>query len=152
MKYSATSQYLESKVFTASQPQLQLMLLDGALRFGRQAKELWNAKSPFAEVDQQLARMADIVDELTYGAAQGTTEISKQLEEQYAFIYRDLTSSRINQDTEKLDGCLLLLQYQRETWRLVCDRLETEATSVKPLLPHISMKPHHPSQGLSAEV
>ena len=144
MSQPSRNQYLESKVLTASQPQLHVMLLDGALRFGRNAKEIWTEGADFQEVDQKLARMADIVDELTHGTATSEHEISKQLEEQYAFIYRELAACRINQTPKQLDNCLSLLAYQRETWKLATEKIEAEATppsapSSKPATPHLKL-------------
>ena len=146
MSTPSDSQYLESKVLTASQPRLHLMLLEGALRFGQQAKQKWNDDEPFAEPEQLLNRMMDIVEELTLGTAAGGSEISKQLIEQYAFVYRELTASRINRDLQKLDECLKLLEFQRKTWELACEKLVADpATPAKTSVP----PPHHLSQSTS---
>ncbi len=146
MSTPTNSQYLESKVLTASQPRLHLMMLEGALQFGQQAKQRWNDDEAFAETEQLLSRMMDIVEELTLGTAAGGDEISKQLVEQYAFVYRELSASRINRDLQKLDECLKLLEFQRKTWKLACEKLVGDAatpakTSVLP--------PHHLSQSTS---
>ena len=153
MSQPSRDQYLESKVLTASQPQLHLMLLDGAIRFGRNAKEMWVDGADFHEVDHKLARTADIVDELAHGTASSDKAISKQLEEQYAFVYRELAACRINQDPQRLDSCLELLSFQRETWKLACELLESEnsAPEVTPALPHGSSSPSQASVGLSLE-
>ncbi|MCA9231682.1 MAG: flagellar protein FliS [Planctomycetales bacterium] len=151
MSNPSKSHYLESKVLTASQPQLQVMLLDGALRFGRQAEKRWSDGAAFLEVDALLARMGDIVDELTHGVAQAETEFSLQLEEQYAFIYREIAACRINEDAEKLSTCLRLLDYHRETWKLACERVEAEPRTAKPMLPHMNTQTLQSSQGFSFE-
>ncbi|QEG34170.1 flagellar export chaperone FliS [Bythopirellula goksoeyrii] len=119
--------YLDNKVVTASQPRLQLMLLEGAVRFSKQAQQLWKEDAGFASVDQSLSRVAEILEELVRGASSGDSEISKSIEDQYAAIYRELASCRINQAPELLDACLELLQYHRETWKLVCEQIEAEA-------------------------
>ncbi len=146
MSTPTNSQYLESKVLTASQPRLHLMMLEGALQFGQQAKQKWNDDEPFDEAEQLLDRMMDIVEELTLGTAAGGDEISKQLVEQYAFVYRELTASRIDRDLQKLNECLKLLEFQRKTWKRACEKLVGDAampakTSVLP--------PHHLSQSTS---
>ncbi len=157
MSQPSRNQYLESKVLTASQPQLHMMLLEGALRFGRNAKEMWTDGADFHEVDQELERTADLIDELTHGAASADTEISQQLEEQYAFMYRELAACRINQDPQRLDTCLQLLTFQRETWRLACELLENESSvqtqpNAAPIpIPHTNANTNHASVGLSLE-
>ncbi len=137
MAHFSKTQYLDTKVGTASQPQLHLMLLDGALRFGRQAKKDWADSATAVQADQALTRMIDIVEELVSGAATGKDKASKSLEEQYAFIYRALTASRINHQLDKLDSCLQLLEYQRETWKLACDEL-TKQVATLPSTPHLA--------------
>ncbi len=152
MSQASSRQYLDGKVLSASQPQLHLMLLDGACRFCRKARELWGNEEDLGVIDQLLGRAADIVGELTHGAAAGSEETSKQLEEQYAFIYRELASCRINQSVENLDTCIELLAYERETWVLACKKHEEEAA--KPRLagvPHLSMAATPASGSLSLE-
>ena len=155
MTQPSRDQYLESKVLTASQPQLHLMLLDGALRFGKQAKEAWADGGEFSTVEPSLARMFDIVEELLQGLASGEGEVSKQLEEQYAFVYRELAACRINQDPKQLDACLDLLAYQRETWKLASERIDTASstpsTPAKSATPHLNLDSAPASSGFSLE-
>jgi len=138
MAHTSKTQYLDTKVGTASQPQLHLMLLDGALRFGRQAKEAWGDGEISGSADSPLVRMIDIVEELATGAATGKDKASKSLEEQYAFVYRELTASRINHQLDKLDRCLQFLEYQRETWKLACEKL-SEQVAVKLPTAHFAL-------------
>lgn len=146
MSKPSNSQYLESKVLTASQPRLHLMLLEGAIRFGQRAKQTWNDDEAVAETEQLLNRMMDIVEELTTGTAAGEGEISKQLVEQYAFVYRELTASRINRELQKLEECLKLLEFHRETWKLACEKMAVDAaTPAKALM----LPPHHLPQSTS---
>lgn len=145
------SQYLESKVLTASQPQLHLMLLDGAIRFGRQAQTMWTAEVNFATIDAQLARVGDIVDELAHSAANGHGDISKQLEEQYAFIYRELTASRFNEDLQKLESCLSLLEFQRDTWKQACEKLESPQQAPTQKVPAPTKRAPHSQSSFSLE-
>ena len=129
MSVSPNSQYTESKVLTASQPQLHLMLLEGAVRFGTKAEQLWGDESQATVVEELLNRMADILEELTHSTCGQGNDISSQLEEQYAFAFRELAMCRVNHDLQKLNDCLKLLQYQRETWKQVCDELQAESTN-----------------------
>jgi len=159
MTQPSQNQYLESKVFTASQPKLHLMLLDGALRFGKQAQSEWAETADFSLVDQPLTRMFDIVEELLQGLASGEGEISAQLAEQYAFVYRELATCRINKDLQSLGGCLEVLRFQRETWKLASEQLESEQAApvakvktTMPHLPHVSSgTPTQVSAGFSLE-
>ena len=155
MSQPSRDQYLESKVLTASQPKLHMMLLDGALRFGNQAREAWVQTDGFTLAEPSLERMFDIVEELLQGLASGEGEISGQLAEQYAFVYRELAACRTNKDPEKLDSCLKLLTYQRETWRLANERLDDAhaeaAPKAKPVMPRLDSDASQTSLGFSFE-
>lgn len=135
MAGNTNSQYLESKVLTASQPRLHLMLLESALRLGRVAHEA-GAKEFWGEFDAALGKTMDIVEELVRSVTGQKSKISKQLEEQYAFLFRELTDSRFSMNLDKLATCMKLLDFERETWKLVCDKSETpdvnRATVVAP--------------------
>ncbi len=139
MSKSSDSQYLESKILTASQPRLHLILLEGAIRFGQQAKQKWNDETP-VESERLLNRMMDVVEELTLASGSDESEISKQLVEQYAFLYRELGASRIHHDLQKLDESLQLLEFHRQTWKLACEKVAADppTPSNTPVLP-----PHH---------
>jgi flagellar protein FliS len=120
----ASNRYLDGRVATASQPELQLMLLDGALRFGRQARQIWDDAARQIESDRLLARARDIVEELVRSVSGGATPPSKRLEEEYAFIYRQLAAAQIGHDAAAFDSALDLLAFQRETWRQACEKLK----------------------------
>ncbi len=112
--------YLESKVLTATQPQLHLMLLEGAIRFGRQAHQAWNDPAAGLQADHLIDRMIDLAETLVQGVQSQEGEISERLEELYAYLFRELVAIRFNRDAEKLDRILHLLQYERETWQQAC--------------------------------
>lgn len=118
------SRYLDARVTTASQPELQLMLLDGALRFGRQAEQLWNVPEQGGEVERLLGRALDVVEALVQGVAAGReSEISKRLEEEYAFAFKQLALAQLNRDVAALNSALRLLSMERETWKLAVEKL-----------------------------
>lgn len=112
---------------TASQPQLQVMLLDGAIQAARRAQQLCREADQWTQAESQLAKAADIVAALVQGAAAGKAQVSKQLEEEYAFLFRELASARINRDLAKVDAALGLLEYERETWKMAAEKVVDEA-------------------------
>jgi flagellar protein FliS len=123
----ATNRYLDGRIATASQPELQLMLLDGALRFGRQARQMWDDTSRQIEAERLLARARDVVEELVRSVSGGRTAESTRLEEEYAFAYRQLATAQVGHEPAAFDSALELLAYQRETWRLACEKLKPAA-------------------------
>lgn len=120
------NRYLDGRVGTASQPELQLMLLEGALRFGRQARQLWGDPAHQIEADRLLRRTLDIAEELTRSVGGAKTEASQRLEEEYAFAFRALTAAQFGHDAAQLDAALRILAIHRETWRQACEKLKAQ--------------------------
>lgn len=130
---NANSRYLDGRVQTASQPELQLILLDGALRFGRQAEQLWNEPEQRAECDHLLTRTNDIVESLIQGLVITESEISRRLADEYAFAFRQIALAQLNHDSAPLAAALHLLQFERETWQLACDQLKSIPVPAVPM-------------------
>lgn len=130
---SANSRYLDGRVQTASQPELQLILLDGALRFGRQAEQLWHDADQRLECDHLLTRLTDILETLVQGLAITESDVSKRLAEEYAFAFRQVALSQLNHDAAPLALALRLLDFERETWRLACDQLKSIPAPAVPM-------------------
>jgi flagellar secretion chaperone FliS len=128
----SANRYLDTRVTTASQPELQLMLLDGAIRFGRRAQELWNSESNVGECERLLGRAMAIVEELVRGVTGRGLEAASRLEEEYAFIYRQLALGRVARDAAALQSALSVLEFHRETWRLACEKVKPPAHVAPP--------------------
>ena len=114
--------YLESKLLTAPPQRLQLMLIEGAIRFGRQAEEALRRGEPTAAA-APLLRVIDIVGELLAGAREKDSELNQRVADLYLFLFRRVSEAKINNDATALAEVLRLLEYERETWQLVCDKL-----------------------------
>jgi flagellar secretion chaperone FliS len=130
---NANSRYLDGRVLTASQPELQLLLLDGALRFGRQAEQLWHDDAQRLECDHLLTRVTDILEALVQGLAVAESDVSKRLAEEYAFAFRQIALAQLNHDHAPLTAALRLLDIERETWRLACEQLKSVPAPTVPM-------------------
>jgi len=128
MSQSQPSQYLESKIMTASPAQLHLMLIEGAIRFCNKAEhDLKNGNEGFA--NEALVRAIEIVAEMLAGVRHSDDEINVKLADLYQFLFNTLTSAFVNTDTTKLSDVLRILQFERETWQLACERVGAEEQS-----------------------
>jgi flagellar protein FliS len=139
------SQYLESKVLTAPPHRLHLMLIEGAIRFGRQAEMLLRQGEP-AAASAPLLRVVDIVGEMLAAVRERKTGINKKLAELYWYLFRRVSEAKLNSDSEKLAEALRLLEFERETWLAVCERFGS-STSPTPL----PVNPAPTTPGLSLE-
>jgi flagellar protein FliS len=129
MRSPGRSDYLESKIMTASGPQLHLMLVEGAIRFVKQADEQYLANNE-GKATTMLLRAMDVVEEMIAGVRHDDHEVNIKLSQLYAFLYRTMTSVYVNSDREKLADVVRILEFQRETWRLACEHLAKSQASV----------------------
>jgi flagellar secretion chaperone FliS len=146
------SQYLESKVLTAPPHRLHLLLIEGAIRFGRQA-EMELAAGNQAAATSSLTRVLDIVGEMLAGVRQTKTDLNDKLAAVYWYIFRRVSEAILASDEAALAEVLKLLEFERETWQLVCDKFGSAAGSgtVAPPLGTVFSGASAPPTNLSLE-
>lgn len=135
--------YLESKVLTAPPYRLQLMLVEGAIRFGRLAEQELRQGNQIAAATP-LMRVLDIMGELLAGVREKKSELNTKVADLYWYLFRQISQAKIDGDAAILSAALELLDYERQTWQLVCDKLNAD-TSAPPAPP----APHSQSYGAS---
>ena len=128
--------YLESKILTASPHRLHLMLIEGAIRFGRQAKEALHTGDAVAAASP-LLRTLDIVGEMLVGVRENKTELTRKIADVYLFIFRRVSQAKINSDAAALAEAIQLLEYERDTWQQLCLQLGSDAVAAKITPPHL---------------
>jgi flagellar protein FliS len=119
----AAQNYLKTKVFTATPEQLQLMLYDGAIRFGEQARAALDARN-YEQSYNMIARVQRIITEMHSSLRPDVSpDLCKKMSALYNYIYRRLVEANVEHKTASLDEALQLLRYQRETWTMLLDQL-----------------------------
>src|SRR4051794_9725448 len=129
------SSYLESKVMTAPSPRLHLMLVEGALRFGRLAEDALRRGDSIAAT-APLLRAIDIVGEMLAGLRVNKTDLNKRLADLYWFVFRRISEAKINSDAAALSEGLRILEFERQTWQLVCEKFAGAANTGVASTPH----------------
>ena len=120
---NAAQTYLRTKVMTATPEQLQLMLYDGALRFGDQARVALQAKD-FEKSYTMISKVQKILTEMTASLKHDVyPELCGRLAALYTFAYKKLIEANIDHKMESLDEAMQVLKYQRETWAMLLDQL-----------------------------
>lgn len=128
---ATNSQYLESKVLTAPPHRLHLMLIDGAIRCGRQAEEALRAGDAEAAAGP-LLRALEMVGEMLVGVRHQTTDLNNRMAQFYWFLFCRLSEAKIHSDGRPLAEALRLLDYERTTWQLVCEKAEQSPAAEPP--------------------
>lgn len=118
--------YLKTKVMTASPEELRLMLIDGAIKFARQAMSGLENKNPELTYSG-FSQCRDIVLELLNTIKpEYAPQIAKSVQDLYTFLYGELVKASINKDQGILREVIDLLEYERETWVLTMAQMTHE--------------------------
>lgn len=129
--------YFDTQVLTAPPQKLQLMLIDGALRYARQAADHWR-EGRIYEGGEALIGCQRIVTELLRGLKPDVApSLVENVSNIYGFVFRTLVEAGMRRDADKLAEATRLLDIERETWRQVCERLSSQ-----PQTPAIVPAPH----------
>jgi flagellar secretion chaperone FliS len=135
------SSYLESKVLTAPSHRLHLMLIEGAIRYGRLAEDCLKQGDQTAAAGP-LLRVIDIIGELLAAVRETKSELNDKIGDLYWFLFRRVSEAKINADATALGEVLGLLEYERQTWQLLCDKLSSGNAAGLPA-------PHSAAYGLN---
>ncbi len=121
--------YLATEVHTAPPQKLQLMLIEGAIRFGQQARGHLQAQDREA-AGEAIIRCQQIVAQLLAGfEREGQPELTRQMAGVYVFILHSLVAAHLNHDEQKLAEALDVLAEEQITWRAVCQKLASQESS-----------------------
>ena len=128
-EHNTATAYLHTKVMSAAPEELRLMLIEGAIRFARSARE-GLANKNFEQSYEGVSSCRDIVVELmTNLRADVDPELCDRVRAIYGFIFQELTEASMAKSTERMDKVIELLDYERETWVLLMDKLVVERGS-----------------------
>ena len=127
MSQQPINPYLRTKVMTASPEELRMMLYEGAIKFCRQARQALE-QADFDASYTSLSRAEKIVLELSSSLRrEHAPELCDKLSALYIYIYRRLVDANTQREIKPLDEAIDLLEYQRDTWRLLMDKLAEES-------------------------
>ena len=123
MNPQAAQNYLRTKVLTATPEQLQLMLYDGAIRFGDQARAALVAKN-YEQSYNLISRVQKIITEMSCTLKRDLLpELCDKLSALYGYVYKKLIEANVKHSLAALNEALELLRYQRQTWAMLLDQL-----------------------------
>jgi flagellar secretion chaperone FliS len=113
---SFAAEYLEAQVLTASPYRLHLLVIDGALRFARQALQA-HTQQRWEDFDRWLARSRDCVMELVAGLDPAqSADVTASTKSLLLFVYRELALFGFSHDLQHLHSAVRILTRHRETW------------------------------------
>lgn len=132
MTTTEANAYLRTQVLTASPEQLRLMLLDGAIRFAEQAAEGIAAQDYEATYNGITQCRAIVLELATSVRPDVDPELSERVRSVYMFIYRELIDASLQRNAETIARMIELLQYERETWAMLIEKVAEERAAGRP--------------------
>ncbi len=121
--------YLRTKVMTASPAELRLMLFDGAIRYAEQAKA-GLANRDYEAAYLGITRCQNILLELINALRpEHNPTLCEKLSALYTFMYTRLMKASSERNPALVDEVIQLLQYERETWSMLLERVAAENRS-----------------------
>jgi len=118
--------YLKTKVMTASPEELRLMLLDGAIKFARQGRDGLAARDFEAAFEGVTSCRSIVIELMTNVRDDVDPQLCERVRTVYGFIFQELTVAGFRKEPQRLDRVIELLEYERETWVLLMDKLSEE--------------------------
>ncbi|MGE3108453.1 MAG: flagellar export chaperone FliS [Phycisphaerales bacterium] len=120
--------YLANKVLSASPEELRLLLLEGAIRFTRYGRE-GLARKDYEASYTGFSQARNIVMELINSIKpEVSPELCSKISGVYTFIYTLLIEAGHERNIDKADNAVQLLDYERETWVMLMEKLAAERT------------------------
>jgi flagellar protein FliS len=129
---SFTTEYLESKVLTATPHQLHLMVIDGAIRYAIAGESALLA-GDFARAEAQLVRSNQCVAELIAGLKHPQyPKLVDRLRSVFVFVQRALSEGDRRHDPRRVADALSVLRLHRNSWIALGKKLAEEAAAAMP--------------------
>ena len=114
---TAYEQYNNSKIMTASKPELTLMLYDGAIKFcniaimGIEQKDIQKAHTNIVKVQRIIAEFRATLDH--------KYPVAEDFDRVYEYLERRLIEENVIKDAEILEEVNTHLHSMRDTWKEV---------------------------------
>ncbi len=113
---NAYNAYKNNSVNYASKEQLLLMLLDGAVKFAKMARQAILDKD-IKKSHENLVKTQDIFTELMITLDQNAGEWAVNMYKIYEFIKERLFQANIKKDVKIIDEVMPLIEEVRDTWQ-----------------------------------
>jgi flagellar protein FliS len=147
----ASGEYLKNAVMTATAEQLQMMLYDGAIRFVSQARDAMKQRD-WETSCERIIRAQKIIMQMQQGLRHEVNPtLCGQLVSLYQFVYSRLVHANITHQVSAMDEALQILEHQRETWRLIVERIKEVDQPPAAKTASAPKGPQRPTEALSLQ-
>jgi flagellar protein FliS len=118
--------YLTTRVMSASPQELRLLLLEGAVKFARQACEGLRTKNFELSYNGFTQARAVALELITGISEDADPDVAEKVRAVFLFIYRELMDASFEKNIARTEKVVELLEYERDTWVLAMERIASE--------------------------
>lgn len=137
MCFDVNNPYFRNKVLTAGPEELRLLLIEGCIRFLRSGRDGLASKD-FEKVYDSFSNARNILVELMSSLKHDIApDVCANLEAIYTYVFKRVTEGSFEKDIAKIDEAISLMEYDRETWILLMEKLASEKQSGTPSTQHL---------------
>lgn len=126
MATNSANAYLRTKVMTAKPEELRMLLLEGAVKFASQARKGLETKDYEAVYTGLTSCRAIVLELLTSIRPEHDPELADRVRALYSFVYNELIGVTADRSLARLDKAIELLEFERETWAMLLQKLAQE--------------------------
>ncbi len=126
MGTNSAAAYLRTKVMSARPEELRLLLLEGAAKFARQAREGLAGKDYESSYTGLTSCRAIVLELMSSIRVEIDPDLADRVRSLYSFVYSELIAIGSERNIPRLDKVIELLDYERETWTLLMAKLADE--------------------------
>ncbi len=148
MASDVNNPYFRTKVMTATPEQLRMMLIDGAIAFMQQGRDGLASRDYERSYDGLSQAKAIILEMINALKPDVSPDLCARLQALYVYMFRLLTEGSFEKDIAKIDEAIELMEYERETWQLLLEKLAGERKSPKDSS-HAPPAEHKPGSSIS---
>lgn len=109
------------------------MLIEGAIKFARQGRDGMvadDSERMYNGLSQSKAIVMELISSLRPDV---DAELCAKVSSLYTYMYRRMLDASLEKSVEPVDEVIGLLEYERETWEMLMERLTTEARELEAL-------------------
>lgn len=119
------AQYNNSKILTASKPELTLMLYEGAIKYGNLAIAA-EEKRDIQKAYDNIGRVRRIIEELD-NTLDTKYPVAKDFERVYDYLLHRLVDANVSKDPEDMKEILGHIRSMRDNWKAVMEKCREQA-------------------------
>lgn len=149
MPIDVNNPYVRTKIMTASREELRLLLIEGCIDFLRTGRRALLEKD-WETVYTCFSDAKKIIFELINGLKDEISpELCSNMRGLYTYLITTITEGSFQKDVAKIDEAIKLMEYERETWLMLMERLKAEqGVTARPPAP---TPPARPSLGTGTD-